>query len=161
MRIVKKLLMGFIVILLLIPVSIELFYQYRVYILQPKKVLSKVKYSSLFHDVLWVSFKEKGDKRLEKFTATGFVYRQIKYTVSSRAIPRLTGRYNVSPKGVSIINQVARNQLMNRSNVGASWHLNNAVFAIWVSNNYKEYEAFDYVLDSMSYLDSHIEIPKL
>lgn len=137
----------FIVFFLLIAVilSIEFFYQYKINKLQPSKLLSHNSYSSASYDILWVFNGEKGKIELEQFSATELAYDFGKVLILN---PK-EKHASLFPKGLSVISNVARNQLMNNTPTSqGDWHLKNIVLSVWVSKHYTEIEVFNYILDT-------------
>lgn len=146
MKILKRVFIIIILLLIVTSLSIELFYQYKVNQIEPKKLLSQNNYSSTAHEILWVYNKEKGKIDLEKFSATKFALNFGKISILNN--PK---KYTSSfPKGLSVISNVARNQLINNTSISqGDWHLKNLILSVWVSKHYSKIEALNYVLDTM------------
>ncbi|MFK5971582.1 MAG: hypothetical protein QM487_15890 [Candidatus Marithrix sp.] len=108
MKYLKKIIIRLVSIPLIIIVSLELFYLYRVYEIQPKKILSDVEHTQSAIDVFWVSIGESGNIVLEPFSVTKFIYYNL-FIVYINS-------YSISPKDIAIdlAGLVARKQLINK-----------------------------------------------
>lgn len=131
---------------LLSVVGLEGFYLFKLNQIKPLKVISGKKQTSFVHDTLWVSIGEISNIEVVSTSATRYALGFVSLALSDNH----SNLRRVLPKGSRLTSLIAR-EIVHKKNMRGSWHLNNAVVAIWASNEFSASESLDYILNTSVY----------
>jgi hypothetical protein len=133
--------------MLLIILSLELFYHYKIYQLKPQQITSQREHSLIAKEIAWVSLMEEGDITLEKTTTTEFMFEVFSLATASVKSKRIN---RVSIKGFHLASmvslQVAPKQESSRPSRDS---ISETVRTIWLTRNTTVEDLMGYFLENV------------
>ena len=137
-------------LMLLLVLSLELFYHYKIYQLKPHLSPIQQQYSLSAKEILWVETSEIGDFELEKLTVTEYAINYASTVTSDRSL-----RNQFIPiKGLRLAMMASRRvsvdeEVSERSkNLHSNYRINQIIKTVWLTRNTTIDELLEYVHDN-------------
>ena len=134
-------------LMLLLVLSLELFYHYKIYQLKPQQVTSQREHSLIAKEIAWVSLMEEGDIALEKITATELMFEILSLATTSVKSKRVN---RISIDGFHLASMVSRQVAPKQESLRPSRDsISEVARTIWLTRNTTIDDLMGYFLENV------------